>query len=81
MVLVAVVVVVLLVPHMQEQVLVVGEMEVNQTALVNPLPQTLAVVVVELLWITQVLIQAVLVVQVTHELLIGVNYGTTLRIS
>jgi len=42
--------------------------------------QTQAAVVVVLVTVLQRQ-QALLVVQVTHELLIGVNYGTTLRIS
>jgi hypothetical protein len=41
----------------------------------------LVVVVVASAPLLQQHMQAVLAVQVTHELLIGVNYGTTLRIS
>jgi hypothetical protein len=43
--------------------------------------QTLVVVAVLLVILVLLHTLAVQVVQVTHELLIGVNYGTTLRIS
>jgi hypothetical protein len=43
--------------------------------------QTLAVVAVAVGLIALLQEQVALVVQVTHELLFGVNYGTTLRIS
>jgi hypothetical protein len=58
----------------------VVEMEVTDQTLPQEL-QTLAVVAVVADQVTQSFVQVVQVVQVTQQLLIGVNYGTTLRIS
>jgi hypothetical protein len=58
---------------------VVGQQEICQLLELQTL--AVAVVVVEIILAMQLLLMVQQVVQVTHELFIGVNYGTTLRIS
>jgi hypothetical protein len=68
-----------LVAEFQVVVTAVGDHQIFQ--LQEQLIQVVAVVVAVIFLQTQLRLMVLQVVQVTHELLIGVNYGTTLCIS